>query len=150
MRNGWKLYQWRAFGSSFASLVGEVEQLRSEDPRAYRAHPSTKRLAAILRLVTEIIPQDPNAPVFRQGNTLGPANRHWFSAGFFERYRLFFRFRSDVRVIVYAWVNDDDTLRARGSRSDAYAVFERMLSAGAPPGNWDRLMSEAGRLELPE
>jgi len=149
-RNGWELYQWREFGRALAELVTQVERLQREDPGGYRAHPATKRLAAIYRLITVVIPADPNAPEFRQGNTLGPGNRHWFSAGFYERYRLFFRFRSDARAIVYAWVNGDETLRARGSRSDAYAVFERMLRAGAPPGDWKQLMKESEGLRLGE
>ena len=148
-RNGWKLYQWREFGRIFAALVAEVEELERADPALFRSHPSAKRLAAIYRLVAHIIPANPNAPEFRQGNTLGPGNRHWFSAGFYERYRLFFRFRSDVRVIVYGWVNDEDTLRARGGRNDAYAVFERMLRAGQPPGDWDQLLKESEGLRLP-
>ncbi len=149
-RNGWELYQWREFGRALAELVTQVERLQRDDPAGYRAHPATKRLAAIYRLITVIIPADPNAPEFRQGNTLGPGNRHWFSAGFYERYRLFFRFRTDARAIVYAWVNGDETLRARGSRSDAYAVFERMLRAGAPPSDWKQLMKESEALRLAE
>jgi toxin YhaV len=141
-RNGWKLYQWRGFGRLFANLIREVEQLERADPRGFQSHRSTKRLAAIYRLITDIIPANPNSPEFRQGNTLGRENRHWFSAGFHERYRLFFRFRSDIRVI-------DDTLRARGARSDAYAVFQRMLESGAPPGDWDELLAQSERLELP-
>jgi toxin YhaV len=150
VRNGWKLYQWREFGRIFADLVAEVERLEQEDPERYRAHPSAKRLGAIYRLVTEIIPRNPNAPEFRQGNTLGSANRHWFSAGFYQRYRLFFRFRTDARMIVYAWVNDEDTKRARGSRRDPYVLFERMLHAGAPPNDWDALLRESEALRLPE
>ncbi len=149
-RNGWKLYQWREFGRLFAALIAEVEELERADPEGFRSHPATKRLAAIYRLVTEIIPADPGAPEFRQGNTLGKRNRHWFSAGFYERYRLFFRFRSDARAIVYAWVNDEDTLRARGARNDAYAVFRRMLEAGSPPADWDELLRQSEGLQLPE
>lgn len=44
---------------------------------------------------------------------------------------------------------DDDTLRARGARSDAYAGFQRMLEAGAPPGDWDELLAQSEGLELP-
>lgn len=149
MSNGWKLYQWRGFGQLFAALIREVERLERADPQGYQAHNATKRLAAVYRLATQVIPANPGAPEFRQGNTLGPENRHWFSAGFYERYRLFFRFRSDVRVIVYAWVNDDDTLRARGARTDAYAVFRRMLESGAPPDDWDELFDESEGLGLP-
>lgn len=149
-RNGWGLYQWTEFGRALAELAAQVERLQREDPDGYRAHPATKRLAAIYRLVSAVIPADPSAPEFRQGNTRGPENRHWFSAGFYEKYRLFFRFRTDARAIVYAWVNSDETLRARGSRSDAYAVFERMLRAGAPPGDWEQLMKESEGLRLPE
>lgn len=148
-RKGWKLYQWREFGRIFAALVAEVEALQRADPQGYRSHPSTKRLAAIVRLVTDIIPADPASPQFRQGNTMGSANRHWFSAGFYDRYRLFFRFRSDARAIVYVWVNDEDTLRARGGRNDPYAVFERMLERGRPPGDWDQLLEESEGLGLP-
>jgi toxin YhaV len=148
-RKGWKLYQWREFGRIFADLVAEVEALERADPQGFRSHPSTKRLAAIFRLITDIIPTNPNSPEFRQGNTMGSANRHWFSAGFYERYRLFFRFRSDARAIVYAWVNDEDTLRARGGRNDPYAVFSRMLEGGQPPGDWDQLLKESAPLDLP-
>jgi toxin YhaV len=148
-RKGWKLYQWREFGRIFADLVAEVEALERADPQGFRSHPSTKRLAAIFRLITDIIPTNPNSPEFRQGNTMGSANRHWFSAGFYERYRLFFRFRSDARAIVYAWLNDQDTLRARGGRNDPYAVFSRMLEGGQPPGDWDQLLKESAPLDLP-
>jgi toxin YhaV len=148
-RKGWKLYQWRGFERTFAALLAEAEALERADPKGFRSHPSVKRLAAIYRLVTDIIPTNPNPPELRQGNTMGPGNRHWFSAGFYERYRLFFRFRSDARAIVYAWVNDEETLRARGARNDPYAVFERMLQGGQPPGDWDQLLKESTGLRLP-
>jgi toxin YhaV len=46
-------------------------------------------------------------------------------------------------VIVYAWVNDDDTKRAYESGDDAYRVFRKMLDSGHPPGDWDQLLSQA-------
>jgi toxin YhaV len=150
VRNGWSLYQWTEFGRVFSELVAEVEELERNDPRGYRSHPTTKRLAAIYRLATDIFPRNPSASEFRQGNTLGKASRHWFSAGFYERYRLFFRFRSDQRIIVYVWVNDDSTLRARDSRTDAYEVFRRMLRTGRPPEDWNELLAQSEALRLRE
>ena len=44
-------------------------------------------------------------------------------------------------MIVYAWVNDQQTLRAAGSQSDPYAVFEKMLGRGQPPDDWAALVA---------
>jgi toxin YhaV len=90
-----------------------------------------------------VIPQDPTREDYRQGSTLGAEHRHWFRAKFFQQYRLFFRFHSEARLIVYAWVNDEDTKRAYGSADDAYRVFRKMLASGQPPGDWDQLLNEA-------
>jgi toxin YhaV len=46
-------------------------------------------------------------------------------------------------VIVYAWVNDEDTKRAYESSDDAYRVFGKMLESGHPPDDWDQLLAEA-------
>ena len=93
-------------------------------------------------LVLDRVPRDPLGPQFRQGNTLGPAHRRWFRAKFAaNRFRLFFRANSVSRIVVYAWVNDRDTLRKAGAASDPYAVFAGMLSLGDPPGDWATLLA---------
>ncbi|TAK78039.1 MAG: hypothetical protein EPO11_01830 [Gammaproteobacteria bacterium] len=75
----------------------------------YKQKNSTKRLAAITKLIFEKIPQNPTLLEYRQGITLGDDNKHWFRAKFFQQYRLFFRFHLESKIIVYAWVNDEDT-----------------------------------------
>ena len=102
-----------------------------------------KQMFAIFKLLTEEIPDNPAAEKFRQGGTLGTNRRHWFRAKFFKQYRLFFRFDSSRKIIIAAWVNDDSTLRARGNRNDAYAVFKKMLNRGNPPDDFDSLLKEA-------
>jgi toxin YhaV len=58
-----------------------------------------------------------------------------------DRYRLFFRFASrPMKVIVYAWFNDEDTLRKAGSNTDVYETFKRMLSRGRVPSGIDELL----------
>jgi toxin YhaV len=101
------------------------------------------RLAAIAKLAFEVIPQDPARAEYRQGNTLGDEHKHWFRAKFFQQYRLFFRYHASSKVIVYAWVNDDETKRAYESSDDAYRVFRKMLESGHPPDDWDQLLAEA-------
>jgi toxin YhaV len=46
-------------------------------------------------------------------------------------------------VIVYGWLNDEESLRTRGSRTDAYAVFAKMLRQGNPPATWQELVEAA-------
>ena len=141
--NGWILIAHPLFLDAVELLAAEVEALARKDPSGYTKRAATKRLAAINRLIFEVIPADPLNPAFRLGHTLGSDNSGWFRAKFFQQYRLFFRFHSEMKVIVYAWVNDNDTLRAYDSDSDAYRTFQRMLASGNPPTDWEALLREA-------
>ncbi|MBE0380526.1 hypothetical protein PPRY_b0879 [Pseudoalteromonas prydzensis ACAM 620] len=141
--NGWTLYTHPLFKEQYLSLKMQVEALRKKDSKSYLKKNATKRLAAIQRLIFELIPHDPTSAEFRQGNTLGDDNKHWFRAKFFQQYRLFFRYHLESKVIVYAWVNDDKNKRAYCSKTDAYKVFEKMLKAGHPPEGWDELLKTA-------
>ena len=141
--NGWTLFAHPIFLDQLDALTADVDALRRKDPVGYVKKNATKRLAAIAKLAFEVIPQDPARPEYRQGNTLGEEYKHWFRARFFQQYRLFFRFHAQARVIVFAWVNDEETKRAYESSDDAYRVFRRMLGAGRPPDDWGQLLTEA-------
>jgi toxin YhaV len=144
-RNGWRLYQHPAFRKPFDALTTEVERLGSTlATDEFRRHPKTKLLARIVRLILDEIPLDPGAAQYELGNTLGSAHRHWKRAKFLERFRLFFRYRSREKIIVYGWINDEHTLRAGGAKSDPYAVFERRLKSGDPPDDWGDLLEQSG------
>ena len=47
------------------------------------------------------------------------------------------------KAIIYAWVNDEATLRKAGSRTDPYVIFNRRLRDGDPPDDWDDLFRKA-------
>ena len=141
--NGWSIYAHPLFLDQLEGLIEEVEKRKAREPKAWRKKNCAKRLAAILKLITENIPADPGASAFRQGDTLGDHRKHWFRAKFFQQYRLFYRFNSEAKVVVLAWVNDEKTLRAYGSKTDAYATFKGMLDGGNPPDDFDALMKEA-------
>jgi toxin YhaV len=117
--------------------------VHTKDPVSFQEHPAAKLLSTIDRYLREVIPRNPNAADFRQGNTLGSDNRHWFRAKSHERYRLFYRFSSKDKVIVYAWLNDEKTLRKSGSRTDPYRVFRAMLEAGRPPNTMKQLFGRS-------
>lgn len=143
-RHGWRLYAHPLFLDQLERLLGAVERAKRSDPQGWRGKADARLLAALRGLVLDRIPRDPLAAEFRQGNTLGRDRRHWFRAKFGgNRFRLFFRADSRARVVVYAWVNDRDTLRKAGAGTDPYAVFARMLEQGNPPDDWPALLAQA-------
>lgn len=141
--NGWALFAHPLFLDQLDELIRQVEAFKQKDAIGFVKKNATKRLAAIANLAFDAIPQDPSRTEYRQGNTLGVDHRHWFRAKFFQQYRLFFRYHAQSRVIVFAWVNDEDTKRAYESGDDAYRVFRKMLDNGRPPDDWDQLLAQA-------
>ena len=141
--HGWTVFVHPLFIAQIEALILQVESLKQKDPAGYVKKNASKRLAAITKLAFDVIPQDPTRPEYRQGGTLGDAHKHWFRAKFFQQYRLFFRYHAAAKVLVFAWVNDDDSKRAYESSDDAYRVFRKMLEGGHPPDDWDMLLAEA-------
>ncbi len=141
--NGWQLFAHPLFLDQVEALMAEVEKIKRKDPKGYLKKNANKRLAAIGKLMLEVIPQDPTRPEYRQGATLGGKRKHWFRAKFFQQYRLFFRFQQSQKVIIYVWVNDEGTKRAYDSSHDAYRTFSQMLDHGYPPEDWNQLLQEA-------
>jgi len=141
--NGWTVFAHPLFLAQLEAITRQVEGLKQKDPAGFTRKNATKRLAAIAKLAFEVIPQDPSRADYRQGSTLGEDHKHWFRAKFFGQYRLFFRYHAPSKVVVYAWVNDEDTKRAYKSSNDAYRVFRKMLESGHPPDDWNQLLAEA-------
>jgi toxin YhaV len=141
--HGWTVFAHPLFMAQVEALAQQVEAIKQKDPAEYVKKNATKRLAAIAKLAFDVIPQDPARADYRQGAKLGAERKHWFRAKFFQQYRLFYRYHAGAKMIVYAWVNDDDTKRAYESSDDAYRVFRKMLESGHPPDDWDQLLSQA-------
>ena len=145
--NGWTLYTHPLFADQIEKLTAAVERSREKDPKGYTSTANAKLLAAMRKLMFEDIPVDPTRPEFRQGSILGPSRKHWFRAKFGGgRFRLFFRYSSSAKIIIYAWVNDENSLRTYGSKSDAYVVFKAMLDRGNPPEDWAALIKASVHL----
>lgn len=143
---GWTILAHPLLLDQLERLTAAVEKARRADPAGYGATANAKLLTVLRRLIFETIPADPTRSDYRQGDTLGREHKHWFRAKFGNgRFRLFFRYDSRSRVIIYAWVNDEQTLRTRGARTDAYRVFKGMLGKGNPPDDWETLRSAATR-----
>lgn len=144
--NGWQLFYFKLFKASLDELEQAVTKLAQQDPSGYKSHPKTRLLASIYKAITQMVPADPDHPDFRLGKTLGAQYTNWrrVKKGMPDRYRLFFRFASKpMKLIVYVWFNDEDTLRKAGSKTDVYEVFKRMLSRGQVPASINDLVAES-------
>lgn len=142
--NGWRLFAHPQFLQQLERLAAAVEREREKSTKGQTATANVKLLAALRKLVFETVPGDPTRPEYRQGGTLGDARKHWFRVKFGgQRFRLFFRFDMRSKVIIYAWVNDAQTLRTYGSKTDAYTVFRGMLDDGNPPDDWSSLLARS-------
>src|SRR5436190_9059662 len=110
--NGWTIYAHPLFLDQLEKLTAAVEAAKAKDPNGYHKSANAKLLKALHTIAFERIPPDPTATRYRQGDTLGDNYKHWFREKFGNgRFRLFFRYDSKAKVIVYAWVNDENTLR---------------------------------------
>ena len=146
--HGWTIKAHPLFLDQLEKLTAAVETLRRKRPTDFQQSANAKLLATLEMLVFDRIPSDPTLDIYRQGATLGPSRKHWFRAKFGNgRFRLFFRYSSEAKIIIYAWVNDDQTLRTYGARTDAYQVFKHLLATGNPPDSWNELLAAASTPE---
>lgn len=140
---GWGLLFHDAILGQLARLTAATQRAMAADPKGWPRNDNVRVLAAIAKLTLQDISRQPGDPKYRQDETLGEEYRHWFRAKFHQRFRLFFRYDSRARLIVYAWVNDEHTLRKAGVTSDPYRRFRAMLQSGNPPDAWSQLVKTA-------
>jgi toxin YhaV len=140
---GWLLLAYPEFLDKFSKLSNQAREILASGNPAALHHPKVKRMAALDTLVFDVIPSNPASSRYLLGNTLSPKHRSWRRAKFGGQYRVFFRFDSKAKIIVFGWLNDDETLRSYGSKKDAYAVFRKMLESGHPPTSWGDLLEES-------
>lgn len=141
--HGWNLLFHECLREQLLKLNTAAGRAQTQNPQGFESNANIRLFAALSKLIFEVIPSDPNREEYRQGNTMGPNYRHWRRAKIGQRFRLFFRFDSKAKIIIYAWVNDNKTLRSSGGKNDPYFVFQRMLDRGHPPDTWSDLKAEA-------
>lgn len=140
-RHGWNLLFHECLSDQLQKLYAATQRAEQQDPQGFESNANVRLFGGLSKLIFDVVPSDPNREEYRQGNTMGVTFRHWRRAKLGQRFRLFFRFDSKTRVIIFAWVNDENTLRSSGSKSDPYTVFQRMLERGHPPDDWAALVA---------
>lgn len=143
--NGWTFLAWPAFDGRWSRLILTVAEKRARNPAGYKTSPEARLLKGLLLVIREHIARDPNAAAYRLRRDLAA----WRRVQFFGRYRLFYRFSSEHRMVVLTWLNDERTLRHEGARTDPYAVFSAMLARGEIPATWSALVAGSSGIPSP-
>ena len=147
--NNWDLFYFTLFAERLTQLEQDVTALAIADPQGYVGHPKAKLLRAVVESITTDVPANPDHEKFRLGKMLD-AYSNWrrVKRGLPPRYRLFFKFTSAQHKVVYAWLNDDSTLRKDSDKNDVYEVFKRLLRRGDVPDSIEELLRRARPAEL--
>ena len=150
-QKNWKPLTHKHFKYQLHRLIEEVAELRAKNPDTYLNNTKTKLLERVLKSIFETVPADPTAPDFRLGKTIGSKYKNWrrVKGGLPDRYRLFFLFNTTDRKIVYAWMNDEFSLRKEGSKTDAYNVFQKFLDRGDIPARYYEIIKTAQTINPP-
>ncbi len=143
---GWQIFAHPLLLDQLDKLTTAVALSKIKHPETWYTSANAKLLAALHQLIFETVPEDPTRAEYRQGGTLGKDRKHRFRVKFGGgRFRLFFCYSSKEKAILYAWVNDQTTLRTYGSKTDAFAVFRGTPDSGNPPDTREALVAEANK-----
>jgi len=130
VQNGWKLFYHPVFGDRYAELRDRARALKKQLPRnEFVRHPEVKLVAAVRRVVLESIPENPNRPDFWLKGDLAKFRRVK-RYGLPDRYRLFYVFSEQQKVVIVLYLNERGTLRKEGAKTDPYEVFGELVRSG--------------------
>ena len=141
--NSWRIFIHESLEKQLEKLAGSVAWMHVAEQTTSKNNRQKKVLKAIKRAMYESVPAAPGRAEHRLGHTIGREHTAWFRVKLLQQFRLFYRYDSVQKVIVYVWVNDAESLRAYGSKTDAYALFQKMLASGYPPGSFEELLKQS-------
>ena len=142
LRHGWNLLFHEGLIEQLQKLQAAAQRAQAQDPQGFESNANVKLFNALAQLMLETVPSDPNRDEYRQGNTMGPAFRHWRRGKVGRRFRLFFRFDSKAKIIIFMAMMEAQTYFAeRQARADVAAFDAVMARAGGePPREGDRIL----------
>jgi toxin YhaV len=128
--HGWTVLFSEPFLSAYGDLSAKARKLKNELPEEeYEQHPDVKLFLTVRELTRDIIPSDPHQAGYRLHGDLSKFRRIK-GRGLPGRYRLFWVFSEQLKVIIFLYLNDSRSLRKEGDRSDPYRVFSGMVGRG--------------------
>lgn len=142
--HGWDILFGGTFNSQLVKLEEIAEKQKARLPtKQYVTHPSVKRLAAIVKLFSDVVPANPRSSEFLLKDELKNYCRVK-GHGLGGRVRLFYRlFEFDgKKAIVFLWLGFP---RKSGDRKDCYTAFKKIVNRASVPNSADGVRLEIGR-----
>lgn len=116
-------------------LKERVKELRNNlDDEDFKQHEIVKFACRIRKADQEIIPHDPTRPEYRLKAELRKYRR--YKQGL-QRYRLFFCFSNQPKLILYLYLNSEKNLRKSKDKHDPYEQFKKFVRRGDVSHNPD-------------
>ena len=76
-QHGWTLLFHDNLIEQMMKLRAAVLRAQENDPEGFGSNANVKFFRALVQLIQDVVPSDPARDEYRQGNTMGPAYRHW-------------------------------------------------------------------------
>jgi hypothetical protein len=128
--HGWTVLFSEPFLSGYGDLSARARALKGRLPeQTYGSHPDVRLFLAVRELTKNVIPSDPHHADYRLQGDLAKFRRTK-GRGPPNRYRLFWVFSEQLRVIIFLYLNDSTSLREEGGRRDPYRLFSEMRHRG--------------------
>lgn len=139
---GWTILYHPVFGVRVRALKDWVKHLKvTLSPAEFAQHPDVKLLSATNTLITKTIPADPNAREFMLKAKLSKFRRVR-GHGLAGRHRMFYVFMAQSKTIIFLYLNDSDTLRKAGAKTDPYQVFAGLVESGKIGADFDENLKQ--------
>ena len=147
-------FHFETFAVQSQQLLTRLLVLLQQDPVAFPAHLEAEFFKK-LRTRMNMALVNPEASEYGLGNTLtkqnyggkslgaGYSNWRRIKNGMPDRYRLFFQFSSKARELIFAWLNDQRSIRRESHKNDVYAVFAKLLGSDAIPTDYKALREKS-------
>lgn len=125
----WTVLFTEPFLSAYGDLNARARKLKGELSEGdYKQHPDVKLFLAVRELTREVIPSDPHHADYQLHGDLAKLRRTK-GRGLPKRYRLFWAFSEQLKVIIFLCMNDSASTRKEGDRSDPYRLFPARFAA---------------------
>ncbi len=124
-RHGWTLLFHDRVIEQLRGLQARAECAKQDDRQGCEGYANLGLFHTLSRLILEVVPSNPSRDAYVPDNMQGQIGGHWRRVEIGRSFQLFFRYDSKARVIVFAWIHEEQALWSAVSKSVHTATSRR-------------------------